>query len=1285
MIRYVVRLGILSTLCLSSCMSGDKGAGGTPVEQELCGPLAPNGRCAEGYLCFGGSCLAEAQLCGATNPSGLCAVSSTCLNSTCVANGDLCSNTNPLGMCVEGLTCRAGQCIVSTAFCSAANPSGLCADVTQTCVDGTCYGPSQVCGHGNPAGLCPTPLTCINESCAVNSPCTPLETLGYCSVGQTCIDGSCKNDADLCDSDNLIGLCRIGKTCVDGTCADDGLLCTPGNPAGLCASPSVCFSGRCVDPSGLCSPDNTHGLCTAGHRCDETGTCVDNGGCSCDVDETCLDGVCRANDVLCSMTNPVGLCTSGADCVAGECTDAGIGCSATNPAGICTVGELCEAGTCVPVDGASLCDDGNPCTLDYFDFAHNRCAHDARQSACSDGNACTTDACVVGVCVGTPIAGCIAPPSINPYVTPTNNSVLRLSGTKPAGSSVWINTLEAVAESPDTTWAVTLNLAPGENVYVTKSVDQSVESQTVTVRVIYDPVAPMTALSPAGGVFLNGVTVTVATDEPAVVYYTTDGGTPDEWSRHFESTRQFRVFDDTVLQFKARDLAGNWQASPTRATFEITGHNNYWGTGPSLTEPSTLVGATFAGDSVYVVGGSDGTAPQAGAYQYSMTSSAWTTMPSLPAGRAQLALVALGGKLYAIGGENVGAPKGTVTTLSPGVDTQWTSDTVMPTTRYGLAAVPYDGKIYVFGGKTNGNVVLDNLEVFTPGTPGTWANVVPGMPRPRYAFGAVEHKGLIFLVGGEDASGAPIATVDVYDPAHNTWAQVADLPTPRSFLAVSLSRNLGSVDSGYVGVVAAGGKGAGGVASPVVEEFVIDDGAWRSRKPLPASRFGAAAVGVDATGSVDSVDRVVWLVGGQLPGGLTSSVAVYHEEQDYVRRLADEPAARFMHAAAELNGRIFIFGGRNNQEEKTVWELDPETESFKVLPALATFQNGLAAAAVADEVYAIGGADSFGNSVATLRAYDPVVGAWQELVPMPTGRRDAAAAVVGDTIVLVGGFNDQALQTVEIYDTRTNAWTTGAALPAGRTGAMAVAHHGDIYLFGGRDNADAAIATPLRLRAGVWSPIGGSVPASYGSVFQIHDNQIDIFAGRDGASLTGRVWSYNVATELLTLPHMKSLLQPYDSSASAMVNGKVYLFGGNASVIVGPTGEARVQKVEGRCFNGIQDGRELRVDGEGGCGSAGYLHHTGTGITFYNANPPNTTSAARAIDACNKHYGDTSCAASSCGSAAPVVIRGGGCVCAAGTYRWLFGTTTSYGSGGNAGDVYTGSDACGSALAGHWD
>jgi N-acetylneuraminic acid mutarotase len=1201
------------------------------------------------------------------------------------SNRPPCSEAEPLGACGSGETCRGGQCLQDELFCSGENPTGLCPRLDDACLEGTCVPAKDLCADDNLDGLCPQGLSCHEGFCATDQPCAPEEPLGFCDSGRACLEGTCVDRALLCDADTPTGLCRSGTTCIQGSCVNDNLVCSVARPSGLCQAGARCVGGACRQEAELCSPANQTGACDLGEIC-VLGTCTDSSqACGCTSTQTCVDGICRDPAQLCSRDNPSGVCANGGSCIAGRCEDLGAACSQQNLTGVCPPGELCESGSCRAVDGAALCDDNNPCTTDLFDPIRNRCRNDPREGSCEDGNACTVDACVEGQCVGAPIGGCIEPPGLEPIASPTNVGSLVLRGTKPAGASVHVNNLEAVPENPDSTWQVTVNLVPGPNRYVIKSVDGAVQSASREIVVVYDITPPVTRVTPDGGSFLSGVTATLASNEPATVFFTTDGSEPNETSASFASLKHLRIFSDTHLRLRARDLAGNLEASIVDVRFEVSGRGSAWQLGPTLAEGLSLAAATTTGDDVFVVGGTDGLAPQAGAYAYSISADTFTTLPSMPGARDSLALVALGSSIFAIGGQNAGTPLNRVEVLDDGA-ANWIVRAAMPSTRHSLAAVAVNGRIFVFGGRSNGDATLTNVEVYDPAA-NSWSNAVAQMPRARASFGAALVDGLVYLVGGIGGNGQPVREVDVYDPAEDTWSTRAALPTPRSALGVTVVENLGVITSGPKSIVASGGLLLGGVPTAIVEEYIIDDDAWVARAALPAARHSAAAVSVAVFGDVDDIEPEGWLIGGQEGDVIVASTRALRIERDYARRMPDLPAGRFLHGAAALDDRIYVFGGRNFSEETTGWAFDPETGSYEELPPLPSVQNGLGAVAVGDRVYAIGGTNGFGVAVATTRGYDPVERRWVGLRPMTSARSDVAITAVGNDVYVIGGENGGALQTVEIYDVARDEWRTGPLLPVPRKGAMALTHQGKVFVLGGERAPGEIESTVLRLDGGSWTALAGSLPVSYGSAFSLH-GRFAVFAGRKNSVIGKDVLDYDVGTQSVLVPRRAEALlhAAVDRRAAALHNGRIYFFGGNENEPIGPSGVSRVEELDARCFNGVRDGREndlFLADSGGGCPEAGFVHRTGTGITFINDRPSNTSSIQGAIDACNAHFGIGSCA-QACGGSCTTVTRNGNCSCSE-PFTWHYGSSSCFGTGAAGLVTQNVGGSCRNGSVGNWD
>ena len=302
----------------------------------------------------------------------------------------------------------------------------------------------------------------------------------------------------------------------------------------------------------------------------------------------------------------------------------------------------------------------------------------------------------------------------------------------------------------------------------------------------------------------------------------------------------------------------------------------------------------------------------------------------------------------------------------------------------------------------------------------------------------------IVVVGGRDNNGDPVLEVDIYDINADTWRPGAAMPNPHVNAAVFARENVGAVPGNVRGVVIAGGRDQSGTGTVLVDEYIVEEDRWIARRPLDQARHSGTGVSVVVPGRADFIDSVGWIVGGQLPSGITDAVVEYDATLDFARRLPDMPSPRFMHTAIAHDERIYLVGGRDFSETKSVVMYDPETETYQPMPDMPTFQSGPVGISINGQILAIGGADNFGNAVANVNAFDPATRTWSSVRSMPTARRDAAVALLDGEVWVIGGENNGALQTVEIYNAATDTWRASTALPEALTGAHAAVFNGQI-------------------------------------------------------------------------------------------------------------------------------------------------------------------------------------------------------------------------------------------------
>jgi N-acetylneuraminic acid mutarotase len=96
-----------------------------------------------------------------------------------------------------------------------------------------------------------------------------------------------------------------------------------------------------------------------------------------------------------------------------------------------------------------------------------------------------------------------------------------------------------------------------------------------------------------------------------------------------------------------------------------------------------------------------------------------------------------------------------------------------------------------------------------------------------------------------------------------------------------------------------------------------------------------------------------------------------------------------------------------------VEEYDPAADTWTSKASMASTREGLAAAAVNNKIYAIGGHDG-STYLATVEEYDPAADTWTSRASMAAPRTWLAAAAVDNKIYAIGGSDGSTyLTTVE--------------------------------------------------------------------------------------------------------------------------------------------------------------------------------------------------------------------------------------------------------------------------------
>ena len=224
-----------------------------------------------------------------------------------------------------------------------------------------------------------------------------------------------------------------------------------------------------------------------------------------------------------------------------------------------------------------------------------------------------------------------------------------------------------------------------------------------------------------------------------------------------------------------------------------------------------------------------------------------------------------------------------------------------------------NGKLYVTSGRSGIGLVAQT-ENYNPQT-NEWSST-GSLPTSNYWPGLVSLHGFLYLVGGRTPT-SRLKTVWRYDPRINQWDLVASLREERSGPAVVSCMNH---------IYAIGGRKNPNEDLSSCERYSPLTNDWKPVAPMNTGRSLAAAA---------NIGHRIFVIGGSEDSGMFQLAIPTNEVYDC---LLDEwslipccLANRVAPGICSLANKIYIFGGRNQQESLTTVEVyDSTTNEWEV-------------------------------------------------------------------------------------------------------------------------------------------------------------------------------------------------------------------------------------------------------------------------------------------------------------------------------------------------------------------
>ena len=236
------------------------------------------------------------------------------------------------------------------------------------------------------------------------------------------------------------------------------------------------------------------------------------------------------------------------------------------------------------------------------------------------------------------------------------------------------------------------------------------------------------------------------------------------------------------------------------------------------------------------------------------------------------------------------------------------------------------------------------------------------------------------------------------------------------------------------------------------------------------------------------------------------------------------PVGRRAVAAATLDGIVYVSGGWNGEATQLdrVDAYDPVGRFWRPAPALGVARSQHSLVAARGRLWAVAGWSADLGLVAEIESWAPGEAGWRTITRLPTPRREPGVALLGDRLIIAGGFNgasdadlDGYSGVVEAYDLTTGTWVSLASMPTPRRGLALVNVDGALYALGGYNADDGFLGVIERYDAGrdAWQPVNWTMAPRTWAAGLSDGEAIVLIGGFDGSGPLARVERIDTRTE----------------------------------------------------------------------------------------------------------------------------------------------------------------------------
>ncbi len=274
--------------------------------------------------------------------------------------------------------------------------------------------------------------------------------------------------------------------------------------------------------------------------------------------------------------------------------------------------------------------------------------------------------------------------------------------------------------------------------------------------------------------------------------------------------------------------------------------------------------------------------------------------------------------------------------------------------------------------------------------------------------------------------------------------------------------------------------------------------------------------------------------------------------EPYWAPLADGPESRSYHVAAANSGKIYIFTGATQSVlyNNSVYIYDIESNTWSSGAPGGVARKEAAAAEVDGKVYVWGGHNDT-ETLNSIDIYDIATDTWSSGSSGGTGRHGLQGHALSGKIYFWGGMTDDtSIQNiVDIYDPSTDTWSSGSSGGELRAYHASELVDGKIYIWGGMlDSVGPSEKLDIYdIGSDSWGAGSSGGDAKSYSTMVGYGGRLFIYAGYSYSQMDkmNDLWMYDIGKDQWTLVVYGS--NPRQGHTATQYNGNIYFYGGHGT------------------------------------------------------------------------------------------------------------------------------------------